>query len=140
MHARKPLPPVDSKGVARVLSEHLFQETVDRLEAIVARRGAKVFARVDFSADARASGLRLRPTFLLVFGSPKAGTPILQARPTAALDLPLKIAVWEDDRGKVWLLYNEPSYLELRHALPPELDRVLDGVGQIALEAASRSH
>jgi uncharacterized protein (DUF302 family) len=136
MHGRKPLPPADSKGVLRVLSEHPFRETVERLEGAVARRGAKVFARVDFTADARAAGLLLRPTFLLLFGSPRAGTPVLQARPTAALDLPLKIVVWEDDDGKVWLLYNEPEFLELRHALPPQLDRVLDGVAQIAVEAA----
>jgi len=136
MHGRKPLPPADSKGVARVLSEHPFRETVERVEAAVARHGAVVFSRIDFSSDARAAGLLLRPTVLVLFGSPRAGTPVLQARPTAALDLPLKIAVWEDDEGRVWLLYNEPEYLELRHALPPELDRVLEGAARIALEAA----
>lgn len=140
MHGRKPLPPADSKGVARVLSEHPFRETVDRVESLIRLQGAVVFARIDFAGDARAAGLRLRPTFLLLFGSPRAGTPVLQARPTAALDLPLKIVVWEDDDGKVWILYNEPEYLELRHALPRELDRLLDGVARIALEAAGPAH
>ena len=80
-----------------------------------------MFALVDHSGEAAKVGLVMRPTKLLVFGSPKAGTPLMQAAPTVAIDLPLKALFWQDADGKVWLTYNDPAYLQQRHGIPAEL-------------------
>ena len=92
-----------------------------RLEAAVALRGLTVFARIDFAADAAAVGLALRPTRLLVFGNPKAGTPLIAAEPAVALDLPLKVLVWEAQDGGVWVGYTPPEELAERHNVPSDL-------------------
>jgi uncharacterized protein (DUF302 family) len=107
-----------------------------RLEAAVAERGLTVFARVDFAADAVAVGLVLRPTRLLQFGNPRAGTPLIVAAPTVALDLPLRVLVWEADDGAVWVGYNTTGYLGERHGVPTELLANVRAVETLAAIAA----
>src|SRR5271168_1526828 len=110
-----------ANGLLQVASPHTVEETVKRLQSILADRGLQVFALVDHSGEAEKVGMKMRPTKLLIFGSPKAGTPLMLAAPSIAIDLPLKILVWEDGQGKVWVSYNSPDYLRERHGLPQEL-------------------
>jgi len=91
---------------------------------------------VDHSGEAHAAGLHMRPTKLLIFGSPKAGTPLMVATPSIAIDLPLKALVWQDENNKVWISYNSPEYMQARHGLPPELAPTLGVVGVLAAAAA----
>src|SRR5712671_1017062 len=107
-----------------------------RLEAAVAARGLTVFARIDFAADAAALGMQLRPTRLLVFGNPRAGTPLLAAAPSAGIDLPLKVLIWEDAQGRVAVGYNSPAWIGARHGVPEELRARLQAVEQLAAIAA----
>jgi len=107
-----------------------------RLEAAVAARGLTVFARIDFAADAAAAGLSLRPTRLLVFGNPRAGTPLLAASPSAGIDLPLKVLIWEAADGSVTVGYNSPAWIGERHAVPQELRGRLQPVAELAALAA----
>jgi uncharacterized protein (DUF302 family) len=104
-------------------------EAVARLERALAAAGMKIFARIDHAAEAHAVGLAMRPTVLLVFGSPKGGTPLMVARPTVAIDLPLKALVWEDDAGATWLTYNTPAWLDERHGLDRSLACTLAPAG-----------
>ncbi len=108
-----------------------------RLEAAVAVRGLTVFGRIDFAADAAAVGLALRPTRLLMFGNPRAGTPVIVAEPAVALDLPLKVLVWEAQDGGVWVGYTPPEELGERHNLPPDLLVNLRVVETLAATAAA---
>jgi len=107
-----------------------------RLEAAITERGLTVFARIDFAADAAAVGLQLPATRLLVFGNPRAGTPLLAAAPTAAIDLPLKVLIWEDAQGRVAVGYNSPAWIGARHGVPEELRARLQAVEQLAAIAA----
>ena len=109
------------RGMIDVPSPYSVPETLARLESILKERGVAVFARVDHSGEAEKAGLRMRPTQLVIFGSPKGGTPVMIAAPSVAIDLPLKALAWEDERGKVWLSYNTPEYLQQRHGIPPDL-------------------
>jgi uncharacterized protein (DUF302 family) len=109
------------KGIIERLSPHSVEETVERLKSILQAKGVTLFTLVDHSGEAQKVGLKMRPTKLLIFGNPQAGTPLMLAAPSVAIDLPLKILVWEDEEGKVWLSYNSPEYLKERHGLPPEL-------------------
>jgi uncharacterized protein (DUF302 family) len=118
-------------GLVQVTSAHSFEDTFVLLESAVASRGLTVFARIDFSGDARRAGLDMRPTRLLVFGNPKAGTPLMVAAPTLAIDFPLKVLVSEDESGKVWLSYNSPQYLKDRHDVPDELLKNTGGIVSI---------
>jgi len=102
-------------------SPYSVPDTLARLESILKERGVSVFACVDHSGEAAKAGLAMRPTQLLIFGSPKGGTPLMVAAPSVAIDLPLKALAWEDERGKVWLSYNDPEYLQQRHGFPVEL-------------------
>lgn len=102
-------------------SPYSVTETIDRLVATLQTKGITIFARIDQQAEAEKVGLSLRPTQLLLFGNPQAGTPLMVAEPTIALDLPLKILAWEATDGKVWLSYNDVSYLKQRFSLPDEL-------------------
>jgi uncharacterized protein (DUF302 family) len=106
------------------------EETVDRLSAIVAARGLKLFAVIDHSGEARAAGLELRDTKLVIFGSPAAGTPVMEAAPLAALDLPLKVLVWADGRGTT-LAYTAPDALAARYSLSDALAARLAGIADI---------
>src|ERR1700719_2670804 len=103
------------QGIARIRSRHPVTETIARLESILKERGILVFARIDFSGDAARAGLTMRTEQMLIFGNPKAGTPLMVAAPTAGLDLPLKALVWEDTDGSAWIAYNDPEYVIKRH-------------------------
>ena len=125
-----------NKGIVDVLSGHPVDETVERLTAILQSKGVTLFALIDHSGEAEKVGMKMNPTKLLIFGSPKAGTPLMLASPIAAIDLPLKLLVWEDGQGKVWVSYNSPQYLMERHGLPEDLLKNIAVVGTIATNAA----
>ena len=108
-------------GLVQLTSRHSVDETVQRLQAAFAEKGLKVFALVDHSGEAEKAGLKMRATKVLIFGSPKAGTPLMVAAPSLAIDLPLKTLVAEDGAGKVSVTYNSPQYLQERHGVPEEL-------------------
>lgn len=122
-------------GVVRVQTHRSVDETVDTIEGLLKAKGIKVFALVDHSGEAKAAGLEMRPTKLLIFGNPKAGTPLMIAAPTLAIDLPLKLLVSEDENGKVWISYNSAVYLQARHGVPKDLVGVLAGVEALAKAA-----
>jgi len=104
-------------GLITIPSSNTVKATLDRLESEVKARGIAVFARIDHSAGAAQAGLALRPTELLIFGNPVAGTPLMQATQTIGIDLPLRALSWEDASGRVWLSYNDPGWLAQRHGL-----------------------
>src|SRR5271154_6380417 len=109
------------EGIVKIPSHHSVDETVDKLKTILQSKGVTLFALVDHSGEAEKVGLKMPPTKLLIFGSPKAGTPLMLAAPSIAIDLPLKILVSQDTAGKVWISWNTPAYLQQRHALPDDL-------------------
>lgn len=113
--------PIADNGIINKASSHSVDETVEKLKGILQTKGVTLFALVDHSGEAEKAGLKMRPTKLLIFGNPKGGTPVMVAAPSAAIDLPLKILVWEDAGGKVWASYNSPAYLQQRHGIPQEL-------------------
>ena len=102
------------------------KETMDRLTAAVTKRGMSVLARIDHAAAAAKAGMELRPTEVLIFGNPKAGTPLMQAAQTMGIDLPLRALVFEDDKGRTWLAYNDPKWLAARHGADTGNDKILD--------------
>ena len=108
---------MSSNGLITVASRFSARETMDRLIAAVTSAGLHVFARIDHAANAAQVGMELRPTEVLIFGNPRGGTPLMQDRQTAGIDLPVKALVWEDEEGKVWLTYNEAAWLAARHEL-----------------------
>src|SRR6202030_2998180 len=110
-----------NNGIVNKPSKHSVEQTVEALSNILKSKGVAVFALIDHSGEAEKVGLKMRPTKLLIFGNPKAGTPLMLASPSSAIDLPLKILVWEDAQGKVWVSYNSPEYLRERHGLPQDL-------------------
>lgn len=110
-----------TNGIISQPSPYSVTETMNRLEAVLQVKGITIFARIDQQAEAEKVELSLRPTQLLLFGNPKAGTPLMVAEPTIALDLPLKVLAWEAADGKVWLSYNDPTYLKQRFSLSDEL-------------------
>jgi uncharacterized protein (DUF302 family) len=105
-------------GIVDTPSPHSFEQTVERLRNVLQARGLTLFALVDHSGEAEKVGLNMPPTRLLIFGSPKGGTPAMLAAPSIAIDLPLKALIWEDSGGKVWISYNAPEFLRRRHNLP----------------------
>ena len=102
-------------GLTSIASAHSVAETIERLVAAITPLGMNVFARIDHAAGAASIGMPLRPTLLLLFGNPKGGTPLMQDKQTAGIDLPLKALAWEDADGKVWLSYNDPGWIAQRH-------------------------
>lgn len=116
-------------GLIHLSSPHSVPETVQRIESILRAKNLTIFARIDHSGEAEKVGLAMRPTQLIIFGSPKSGTPMMIASPTLAIDLPLKALVWQDAEGKVWISYNDPNYLKRRHNIPDELLNNISGVG-----------
>jgi len=123
-------------GITRISSNHSVEETVAKLQTILQAKGVKLFTIVDHSGEAASAGLKMPSTKLLIFGNPKAGTPLMLASPSAALDLPLKILVAEDTAGKVWISYNAPSYLAARHNLPPTLIPNIAVIEALSAQAA----
>jgi uncharacterized protein (DUF302 family) len=115
-------------GLVSLASKYSADETMQRLELLLKEHGVTIFARVDHSGEAEKVGLQMRPTKLLIFGSPKGGTPLMQAAPTVAIDLPLKALFWEDAGGRIWLTYNDPAYLQARHNVPEELVPNIAGI------------
>lgn len=105
-------------GLVTLESRHPAAETAERARAEIEKRGMSVFTRIDHAAAALAAGMALRPTEVLLFGDPRAGTPLMQADQTIGIDLPLKLLIWEDADGKVRLSYNDPVWLGARHELP----------------------
>ncbi len=130
------MPPNPENGIVTIACHHSVDETVRILQGILQAKGVKVFALIDHSGEAEQAGLHMPPTGLLVFGNPKAGTPVMLASPTIAIDLPLKILVWEDAGGKVWISYTAPAYLQARHNVPPELLQNIAVVETLAAKAA----
>ena len=122
-------------GLTQVPSPYSVDETVHRLQAAFPQKGLQVFAFIDHSGEAEKVGLKMRPTKVLIFGSPKAGTPLMVAAPSLAIDLPLKALVAEDATGKVWVTYNSPEYLQERHGFPEELIKNLAGAGVVIAKA-----
>jgi uncharacterized protein (DUF302 family) len=108
-------------GIVRKPSRHSVDATVEKIEAILGAKGIALFALIDHSGEAAKIGIEMPPTKLLIFGNPKAGTPLMLASPSSAIDLPLKLLVAEDSDGKVWISYNSPEYLLQRHGFPREL-------------------
>jgi len=124
------------KGIVDRLSSHSVDQTVAKLKAILQAKGVTLFALVDHSGEAEKVGMKMPPTKLLIFGSPKAGTPLMLAAPSIAIDLPLKVLVSEGADGKVWVSYNSPDYLKDRHGLPQELLENIAVVATLAEKAA----
>ena len=130
-----PVAPAANKGIIDKPSNHSVDQTVDRLKNILRAKGVALFALVDHSGEAEKVGMKMRPTKLLIFGNPKAGTPLMLTAPSIAIDLPLRILIWEDAQGKVWASYNSPAYLQERHGLPPALRQNIAVVETLAAEA-----
>jgi len=124
-----------SKGIIDTPSHHSVDQTVEKLKGILQAKGVTLFALVDHSGEAEKVGMKMPPTKLLIFGSPKAGTPLMLAAPSIAIDLPLKILVWEDAQGKVWVSYNSPGYLQERHGVPQALLQNIAVVETLAAKA-----
>jgi uncharacterized protein (DUF302 family) len=124
-----------TNGLIHLPSPHSVPETLNRLTSLLQSANLTIFARVDHAAEAEKAGLKMLPTQLLIFGSPKAGTPLMVVSPTLAIDLPLKALAWEDADGKVWLSYNTPEYLQQRHNIPPDLIKNISGIGALLHKA-----
>jgi len=112
---------LQGNGLVDLPSKHSVDETLDKLRGILASKSIALFTIVDHSGEAAKVGMKMLPTKLVIFGNPKAGTPVMIASPSSAIDLPLKILIWEDDHGKVWITYNSPAYLQQRHNVPAEV-------------------
>jgi uncharacterized protein (DUF302 family) len=132
----KAMSPSVDNGIVSIRASRSVDQTVEALEELLQAKGVKLFALVDHSGEAEKAGLRMRPTKLVIFGSPKAGTPLMTASPSIAIDLPLKILVREDESGKVWVSYNSPAYLQARHNLPAQLVQNIAVVEALAAKAA----
>lgn len=126
----------DIPGMVRLPSRHSVPTTIDRLEASLKQRGILLFSRIDFAGDAARAGLRMQPQQMLIFGNPKAGTPLMLQVPAVGLDLPLKVLAWEDAGGRVWAAYNDPKYIVQRYGLEASFAANLAAVVPI-IEAAA---
>jgi len=126
----------DNRGIIHKPSHRSVEQTVEKLKELLHSKDLTLFALVDHCGEAEKCGMKMRPTKLLIFGSPRAGTPLMLAAPSVAIDLPLKILVWEDTEGKVWVSYNSPEYLQERHGLRPDLIQNIATVDALATAAA----
>ena len=131
------MPDSNVEGLITIPSKHSVDETIVNIVSLLRDRNIKLFAVIDHSGEAMQAGLKMPPTRVVIFGSPKAGTPLMLASPSAAIDLPLKLLVAEDARGKVSISYNTADYLGTRHHLPEEMLAVIAAVGKLAEAAAS---
>jgi uncharacterized protein (DUF302 family) len=125
---------VINHGMVHLATSQSVEDVLAKLQTILETKGIPVFALIDHSGEAAKVEMEMRPTKLLIFGKPKGGTPLMLAAPTIAIDLPLKILIWEDDQGKTWVTYNTPEYLADRHQLPADL---IQNIGFLATLAAS---
>jgi uncharacterized protein (DUF302 family) len=130
---------VDQQGLVTVASKWPVDTTVERLEQAVTAAGLVVFARVDHARNAREVDMDLRPTFLLIFGNPRGGTPLMQENQVAGIDLPLKLLVWEDEDGQAWVTYNEVAWIARRHDLSPETAGVVTATASAVENLARRA-
>ena len=129
--------PLDANnGIINKVSSHSVDQTVEKLKNILQSKGITLFAVIDHSGEAEKVGMKMLPTKLLIFGNPKAGTPLMVAAPSIAIDLPLKMLVWDDGQGKVWISYNSPDYLKQRHGLSQELLQNIAIVEVLAVKAS----
>ena len=128
--------PNNDNGLVDIPSSRSVNETVEKLKGILQAKSITLFALVDHSGEAEKAGMKMRLTKLFIFGSPKAGTPVMLAEPSSAIDLPLKILIWEDARGKAWVTYNSPAYLQKRHSIPLELLPSISVIETLAKKAA----
>ena len=126
-------------GIIDIQSHQPVDQTVSRLKAILQEKGIKLFALIDHSGEAEKAGMKMPPTKLLIFGNPKGGTPLMLAAPSIAIDLPLKILIWEDTQGKTWVSYNSPEYLQQRHGISAELIKNIAVVETVAAKAAEQT-
>jgi uncharacterized protein (DUF302 family)/uncharacterized membrane protein YidH (DUF202 family) len=126
-----------ANGLVNIPSNHSVDDTVVKLQSILDAKHVTIFALVDHSGEAQKAGFSMRPTKLFIFGNPKGGTPVMLAAPTSAIDLPLKLLVWEDTQGKVWISYNALAYLQQRHSIPPDVLANLAVVEALAAQVAS---
>jgi len=124
-------------GIVNQPSNHSVDETIEKLQGILQANGVAVFALIDHSGEAEKARMKMRPTKLLIFGNPKAGTPLMLAAPSCATDLPLKLLVWEDANRKVWISYNSLAYLKERHGLPDELMSNIAVIEALAAQAGA---
>jgi uncharacterized protein (DUF302 family) len=125
------VPSLPDNGMVHLSSPYSVTETIKRLESLLHAQGVTEFCRIDHSGEAEKVGLKMHPTQVIIFGSPKGGTPVMTAAPTVAIDLPLKALIWEDGGGKVWVSYNSPEYLKQRHNIPDELVKNIAGIGPL---------
>ena len=123
--------PAPDNGMQHFGSPYSVPETLKRVESLLQEKGLTIFCRIDHSGEAEKAGLKMHPTQLILFGSPKGGTPVMVASPTIAIDLPLKALIWEDAGGKVWVSYNNSEYLQQRHNVPPDLIKNISGAGML---------
>ena len=130
---------MSAEGLTILPSARGARETMDRLAAAVASAGMTVFARIDHAAGAVSVGMTMPPMEVLVFGAPKAGTPLMLAAPTIGIDLPLKALVWQDEAGAVWLAYNRPAWIAERHgaAGKPVVQAMADALARVVEIAVS---
>ncbi|HEY0748057.1 MAG TPA: DUF302 domain-containing protein [Steroidobacteraceae bacterium] len=127
------------KGIKILGASSGVDETLDRVETLAKKRGLTVFARINFSKDAAAAGLKMQPAQLLILGSPAAGTPLMVASPAAALDLPLKVLAWQDEANRCWVSFNTPEYLQQRHGFPATLIPNIAGLEKLVQAALTAS-
>lgn len=129
------------KGLITTQSNYSVKETIDRIASTVESKGLTVFLRIDHSGNAAKQGLHIRPTELIIFGNPKAGTVLMQDKQTAGIDLPVKALAWEDEAGKVWLTYNDIKWLADRHDLTENsaiiLKAIEDGMALVSKAATT---
>lgn len=126
-----------ANGMVHLPTNHSVDECVEKLKRVLVVKGVALFALIDHSGEAEKAGMKMPPTKLLIFGNPAAGTPVMLAAPSIAIDLPLKILIWQDSSGKVWVSYNSPAYLQQRHQLPDDLLKNIAAVEALATSAAS---
>lgn len=131
------MPPNPDAGIVSIQTNHSVDQALQKLTEILRAKSVTVFAVIDHSGEAEKSGMHMRPTKLVIFGNPKAGTPLMISAPTTAIDLPLKILIWEDAKAQVWLSYNSPAYLLARHGFTAELLPNIAVVEALAKAAAA---
>ncbi len=123
-------------GIVTLRSSSSVDETVARIEDLLRAKDIRLFAVIDHSGEAEHTGMAMPPTRVLIFGNPKAGTPVMLASPVAAIDLPLKLLVWQDTHGVAWVSYNSPEYLKFRHDIPDDLMKNISVIEVLARNAA----